>query len=52
MNWEAIGAVGEIIGATAVVLSLIFLAQRVRQNSSMARAESPLRTKGGPGELN
>jgi hypothetical protein len=43
MNWEAIGAVGEIIGAMAVVLSLIYLAIQVRQNSTMARAESRLR---------
>jgi len=43
MNWEAIGAVGEIVGATAVVLSLIYLAIQVRQNSNMARAESRLR---------
>lgn len=43
MNWEAIGAVGEIIGAMAVVLSLIYLAIQVRQNSNMARAESRLR---------
>jgi hypothetical protein len=43
MNWEAIGAVGEIVGALAVVLSLIYLAIQVRQNSNMARAESRLR---------
>ena len=43
MNWEAIGAVGEIAGATAVVLSLIYLAIQGRQNSNMARAESRLR---------
>ena len=43
MNWEAIGAIGEIVGAMAVVLSLIYLAIQVRQNSNMARAESQLR---------
>jgi len=43
MHWEAIGAVGEIVGALAVVLSLIYLAIQVRQNSEMARAESRLR---------
>lgn len=26
MNWDAIGAIGEIVGALAVVLSLIYLA--------------------------
>ena len=33
MNWEAIGAIGEITGATAVVITLIYLAVQVRQNS-------------------
>lgn len=30
MNWEAIGAVGEIVGALAVVLTLVYLALQVR----------------------
>ncbi len=30
MNWEAIGAVGEILGAIAVVLTLAYLAIQVR----------------------
>ena len=30
MNWDAIGAVGEIIGAVAVVLTLIYLTIQVR----------------------
>ena len=30
MNWEAIGAVGEIVGATAVVVTLIYVAVQVR----------------------
>lgn len=33
MNWEAIGAVGEIIGAIAVVTTLVFLALQLRQNT-------------------
>ncbi len=33
MNWEAIGAVGEIVGAAAVVVTLIYLAAQVRQNT-------------------
>lgn len=34
MNWEAIGTVGEIIGAAAVVVSLIYLAAQIRHNTS------------------
>ncbi len=33
MNWEAIGAIGELLGAVAVVLTLAYLAVQVRQNS-------------------
>jgi hypothetical protein len=40
MNWEAIGAVGEIIGALAVVMTLGYLAVQVRQTNKIARAES------------
>ena len=40
MNWEAIGAVGEILGATAVVISIIYLATQIRQNSQAVKSES------------
>ena len=33
MNWDAIGAVGEVIGAIAVVATLLFIARDIRQNS-------------------
>jgi hypothetical protein len=38
MNWEAIGAVGEIVGALAVFLTLIYLAMQIRQNTLSVRA--------------
>ncbi len=37
MNWDAIGAVGEILGAAAVVLSLVYLATQIRQGTSATR---------------
>lgn len=37
MNWEAIGALGEIVGAAAVVVSLIYLAIQIRGQNSEAR---------------
>ena len=40
MNWEAIGAVGEVLGALAVVLSLVYLATQIRQNTKSAQAAS------------
>ena len=33
MNWEAIGAIGEIVGAAGVVLTLAYLANQIRQNT-------------------
>ena len=33
MNWDAVGAIAESIGAIAVVLSLIYVAVQIRQNT-------------------
>ncbi len=33
MNWDAIGAIGEISGAIAVVATLLYLSKQIRQNS-------------------
>jgi hypothetical protein len=40
MNWEALGAIGEIVGAVAVVLTLGYLAVQIRQNTRSARAST------------
>jgi len=40
MNWEAIGAVGEIIGAIAVVVTLLYLAVQTRQNNVLLREQA------------
>jgi len=37
MNWEAIGAIGEIVGAVAVVITLAYLAIQVRNSTRIAR---------------
>ena len=37
MNWEALGAIGEIIGAAGVIATLAFLAFQIRQNSSLLK---------------
>jgi hypothetical protein len=39
VNWEAIGAIGEIVGAVAVVLSLIYLAAQIRQNTQQVEEQ-------------
>ena len=40
MNWDAVGAVGEIVGATAVVASLLYLAVQTRANAKALRANT------------
>lgn len=34
MNWEAIGAIGEVVGAVAVVATLIYLIAQLKQNTA------------------
>ncbi|MBM89205.1 MAG: hypothetical protein CMQ41_12590 [Gammaproteobacteria bacterium] len=47
MNWEAIGAVGEIVGALAVVITLVYLASQVRHAKETAADTNRLeRSKG------
>jgi len=33
MNWEAVSAIGELIGAGAIIISLVYLAYQLRQNT-------------------
>lgn len=40
MNWEAIGAVGEILGAATVIATLFYLARQVRHATSVAQASA------------
>lgn len=40
MNWDAIGAVGETIGAIAVVATLIYLSTQIRQNNKLLSSDS------------
>ena len=40
MDWEAAGAIGEIVGAAAVVVSLMYLASQIRTQNRETRAAS------------
>lgn len=40
MSWEAIGAVGDIVGALAVLVSLLYLAVQVRQNTASIKSST------------
>ena len=40
MNWEAIGAIGEVVGAVGVILSLLYLAIQIRGEARAKRAST------------
>lgn len=40
MNWDAIGAIGEIVGATAVFASLVYLAVQIRNQNRESRVSA------------
>ena len=40
MNWDAIGAIGEVIGGGAVIITLIYLAAQVRDNTRVSESEA------------
>jgi len=40
MNWEAVGAIGEMGGAIGVIITLIYLAGQLRQNTKALRSAS------------
>jgi len=40
MNWEAIGATSELVGAVAVLVSLLYLANQIRQGTATTRVQT------------
>ena len=38
MNWDAVGALGEIVGASGVIASLFYVGYQIRQNTIHSRA--------------
>jgi len=50
MNWDAIGAIGELVGSAAVVITIAYLAIQTKSNTkatqSAAVAQSRLATTG------
>ena len=52
MNWDAIGAVGEVAGALLVAFTLIYLIIQVRQNSASIDATTTQSNIAGFNQLN
>lgn len=44
MNWDAIGAIAELVGAVGVVASLIYVATQVRHSTRASAVEAKLET--------
>ena len=42
MNWDAVGAIGEILGAVAVLITLFYLATQIRQNTETVRTSAEM----------
>jgi len=40
MNWEAIGIFAEVIGAVAVVISLLYVGIQIKQSAASTRAQA------------
>ena len=40
MNWEAIGAIGELVGGLVVILSIFYLARQIKQNTKQTQLAS------------
>jgi hypothetical protein len=40
MSWEAVGAIGEVVGALGVIATLGYLAVQIRQNTASVRAST------------
>ena len=40
MNWDMWSTVGELIGAAAVVISLVYVSRQIRMSNQLARAEA------------
>jgi hypothetical protein len=39
LNWDAVGALAELLGAAATVATLAYLALQIRQSSATSRAQ-------------
>jgi hypothetical protein len=52
LNWDAIGAIGEIMGAFWVLVTLIYLSTQIRNNTKAVKSESAHRITDSFNQLN
>jgi hypothetical protein len=51
VNWATVGAIAELLGAIAVIVTLVYLAIQIRQNSSVVRTSNYWQLTGQMGEF-
>lgn len=52
MNWDAVGSLAELLGASGVIISLLYLSYQIRMNTKTIKAESSNGTLLGWSEFN
>lgn len=52
MNWDALGAIGELIGAVAVVVTLLYIARQIHQTNVRSQATARYSLIEALGEVN
>ena len=52
MNWDAVGAIGEIVGAIAVIVTIGYLALQMRRNTRSVRSAAAQQILEGLAEFN
>jgi hypothetical protein len=52
LNWDAVGAIAESVGAVGVIATLLYLAAQIRANTRSVRASTRQETEGGARQLN
>jgi hypothetical protein len=51
LDWNAIGAIGEVVGAAGVVFSLVYLATQIRSSSKQANADAVYNLQKGQADV-
>jgi hypothetical protein len=52
LNWDAVGAIGEIMGASLVLVTLVYLSQQIRNNTREVKSENAHRVTDSFNQLN
>ena len=52
MNWDAVGAIAELLGAVGVIASLAYVARQINQNTRSIRASTEMSGLGAWNQMN